>query len=295
MRALRAALPDRQCPEGHAPIHYEGYAAGQRGGAKYWSQYTFSRKQFLYRPSNFSGVPSGTVKAVYFRWELDSPARGPWLNMRIGLKATSLSAYPHKGAYDTFVKFESWVVDKASFPITDTIRRGTWIKIPLTEGSFYFNNAQNFALDISFATPPVAANGTIFFGSSPYMTYYCSLGGGRDTTRSITTSEGFSLLALGFDIATTGVASESGITSFGLFPNPAIGGRFNVSFDARRAIRETSVTVTDAAGRQVYSKTYLGVGASFFREVNLSGAAPGIYFVKVAADGGVISRRVVVE
>ncbi len=117
--------------------------------------------------------------------------------------------------------------------------------------------------------------------------------GRRDTVW--TTNLNYDLLELGMDIATTGVEAESGITSFGLFPNPAIGGRFNVSFDARRAIRETSVTVTDAAGRQVYSKTYLGVGASFFREVNLSGAAPGIYFVKVAADGAVISRRVVVE
>ncbi len=103
------------------------------------------------------------------------------------------------------------------------------------------------------------------------------------------------ILHIGFDLATTGVEAEGGIISFGLFPNPATGGRFNVSFDAKQAIRETSVTVTDAAGRQVYSKTYLGVGASFFKEVDISAAAPGVYFVKVAADGAVISRRVVVE
>ncbi len=260
-----------------------------------WSNAASTRRQFIYHPASFPGVPSGTVKNIYFRWAADSVARGPWLDMRIGLKATSMAAYPHKGAYDTFVKFESWVVDKASFPITDTIHRGTWVKIPLTEGSFFYDNTQNFALDLSFARLPVPANGTIHFGTSPYMTYYSFLGGDRDSIRSTTTQSDFFLLSIGFDLATTGVEGEAGINAFGLFPNPATGGRFNVSFDARQAIREASVTVTDAAGRQVYSKTYLGVGASFFREVNLSGAAPGIYFVKVAADGAVISRRVVVE
>lgn len=80
-----------------------------------------------------------------------------------------------------------------------------------------------------------------------------------------------------------------------LFPNPATDGRFNISLDAKQAMKEVSITISDITGRQVLSRQYQNPGKSFFEEINLSGVAPGMYFVRIAADGEVVSRRVSVE
>jgi hypothetical protein len=60
-------------------------------------------------------------------------------------------------------------------------------------------------------------------------------------------------------------------------------------------MKEVSIAITDITGRQILSRKYQNPGNSFFEEINLSGAAKGIYFVRIAADGEVISRRVSVE
>ncbi len=78
----------------------------------------------------------------------------------------------------------------------------------------------------------------------------------------------------------------------GLFPNPAPGGRFNISLDARQPMKEVSVRITDVTGRELQSRQFSNPGKSFFEEMNLSGTAPGMYFVRITADGETFSRRV---
>jgi len=100
---------------------------------------------------------------------------------------------------------------------------------------------------------------------------------------------------IGFDLLPVGVSELSNIRGIGLFPNPATDGRFNISLDAKQAIKEIAVTVTDITGREVLSRQYANPGSSFFEEINLSGAARGMYFVRIVADGEVISRRVSIQ
>ncbi|MBS1614558.1 MAG: T9SS type A sorting domain-containing protein [Bacteroidetes bacterium] len=104
-----------------------------------------------------------------------------------------------------------------------------------------------------------------------------------------------SALVLGFDIIPTGVSELSNILGLGLFPNPAPGGRFNVSLDAKQPMKEVSVRISDVTGREVLSRQFSNPGKSLFEEMNLGGAAPGMYFVRITADGETFSRREVVE
>ncbi len=258
--------------------------------------------QSITYPSNFPSAPAGTITAFYLRSRYANPAKDTFINFVLKLGYTTKDSFkrvPTLANPDTFVTGLTTISQLPQLNMSGTDTEGAWIKIPIGAAangvSFTYMKEQNLVVDLSIGKPlPVGHT----FGLAGFDTHDSRRRLLTDTVgvpvSYFTTYIGI-ILHIGFDLATTGVEAEGGITSFGLFPNPATGGRFNVSFDAKQAIREASVTVTDAAGRQVYSKTYLGVGASFFREVNLSGAAPGVYFVKVAADGAVISRRVVIE
>ncbi|MBS1629437.1 MAG: T9SS type A sorting domain-containing protein, partial [Bacteroidetes bacterium] len=102
---------------------------------------------------------------------------------------------------------------------------------------------------------------------------------------------------LGFDLGgpSTAITSFSNIRGVGLFPNPAPGGRFNISLEAKHPMKEVSLSATDITGREILTRQFSNPGKRLFEEINLSGAALGIYFVRITADGEAFSRRVVVE
>ncbi len=259
---------------------------------------SYAKYQYIYYPTDFLGMPSGTVTAIYLRSPSTVVLPNTIVNnLRVGMASTELRSYPTITAankYDTFVKMNSYVVNKAVFSLgPDTLHEGDWIKIPLSEGNFNFSKAQNFAFEIAFGNPVSSINTLFISVDGPFTPpLYRALKGGRDSLRTAY-ADGYTM-ELGIDITTTGIESESGITTLGLFPNPASGGRFNISFEARQSVKEATITVTDAAGREVYAKTYFCAGTSFFK-VDLSGAAKGMYFVKVAAGEGVITRRLLIE
>jgi hypothetical protein len=103
------------------------------------------------------------------------------------------------------------------------------------------------------------------------------------------------MMDLGFDIAGVGVGTISNITSFGLFPNPCTDGRFNVSFDAHQSISEATLALTNAMGQTVLGRTYHDVGISFFKEVDISSLANGLYFLEITVDGERLVRRLAVQ
>ncbi len=102
--------------------------------------------QGIYYPSDFPGMPSGAVTNVYLRntTAILYPNTEIY-NFRIGLAGTELKNYPtltstHKT--DTFITFNPYVVNEPVFSTgPDTVKKGDWIKIPLTEGKFNYSSA----------------------------------------------------------------------------------------------------------------------------------------------------------
>src|SRR5690606_15574217 len=170
--------------------------------------------------------------------------------------------------------------------------QGTWFRLPVNAGNFYYNGSDNFVVEISFG-PERVVNSILVAAQGISGGAQRMLPGRMDT--SVSTAAMPYTFDFGFDQATTGVEALGNIRSFGLFPNPVTDGRFNLSFEAGGPVREAVVTVTNATGQQVLRQRYTDIGSRFFREVDIRGAASGPYFVEVTVDGERIVRRVVVE
>ena len=252
--------------------------------------------QTIYYPSNFPGMPKGKVAAMYIRVGNNplgvNTASYPFFTVKIGY--TSASTFPAGiGVWVTFTTGLTTVYGPATYNASGTDSIGRWVKIPLT-GSWTYNAEQNFVVEFSYGPKNTGTGFDIMSSNRGAAGTNRTIGGFRDSTRVYTTSR-ITMADLGFDLATTGIHNPSGITSFGLFPNPSTDGRFNVSVDAGQSLHGVSVRVTNAAGQQVYSRQYPGSGSSFFREVDISAAPKGMYLVEVTANGDRITRRVVME
>lgn len=261
------------------------------GNGIYW------KIQCIYTPQQFAGMPSGPVKSIYMRWANKNPKQipVPMQKLRIGLRNTSFSAWPKNALIDTFVHIEQYQLDTSLYAFGDSVADGDWIKISLTKNTFYYSPASNFVMEIAYDTPSSVKGRTYLFYTTNPNNMLRRFEGPRDSSRYVNYGTAYSTFDLGIDQAVVGVEGIDNITSFGLFPNPCTDGYFNISFDTKQSMKEVSIKVSDATGRQVYARSYAGTGTSFFKEVDIRGAAKGLYFVKVVADGEVITRRVVME
>ncbi len=96
--------------------------------------------------------------------------------------------------------------------------------------------------------------------------------------------------------APLGVASASAeSSSLQVYPNPAQSGRFSVVLESGAAIREATITVTDLTGRQVFHRRIAPSGKGFRSQVEIAGAAPGVYFVELRTETGRSVRKIVLE
>ncbi len=80
----------------------------------------------------------------------------------------------------------------------------------------------------------------------------------------------------------------------GIYPNPT-SGLFRLTVDAAAAARYITITITDLTGRTLQEQSHTGNARTFSTELDLSGQAPGIYFVKVNMDGRIMTAKVLLE
>jgi hypothetical protein len=79
-----------------------------------------------------------------------------------------------------------------------------------------------------------------------------------------------------------------------IYPNPT-NGRFYLDYRSGLTNAEkVAVTILDATGRVVYNRSYSDV-SGFVAEINLEAQPAGLYIMKLATDGAVVSRRIVKE
>ncbi|MBO2012436.1 T9SS type A sorting domain-containing protein [Hymenobacter negativus] len=98
-----------------------------------------------------------------------------------------------------------------------------------------------------------------------------------------------SFLASLADPTLTGTTSGHYLESLHLFPNPAHG-RATVQLPA--GIGPATLTVLDALGRVMRTQTTINGPKT---EIDLTGLAPGLYAVRMAAGGGAATQKLVVE
>lgn len=94
-------------------------------------------------------------------------------------------------------------------------------------------------------------------------------------------------------IAAPQLCAAAPVNSVRIAPNPVIN-NLNVIV-SRTTATQISILVTNAAGQRIYTNTYLQPAGSLVQAVNLSGAASGVYFVKVFAAGKKIATQQIVK
>lgn len=259
------------------------------------------RMQMIYTPQQFPVAPSGAMTRIYFRvGGVPYPARTlcTYTSYEIRMGYTTLNAYKNiPGKMDSFITDLQTVFSASNYTLTQADSAGRWFSITPNRSNFFYDKTRNFVVEVRADAPsPQHPVGYSIYsaGFMPGDTALRFISGAINSPVAASHAEG-GHLDFGFDQTVTGVGELGNITSLGLFPNPSTDGRFNISFEAAQNVRSVAITVTDAVGRQVYQQQYSNTGKRFFKEVDMSGAADGNYFVKVLADGEVVTRRVVVE
>ncbi|MEO6834064.1 MAG: T9SS type A sorting domain-containing protein [Chitinophagaceae bacterium] len=279
---------------------YGNFKTQGRTGYFLYGQKEAFKFQSIYVPTDFPGMPSGQITALYLMKIGGGYPKAPtwkYYNFKVSLGYTTDTFFHHPTGYDTF-RTELIPVFSApefSFTNTDTVTM-TWQKIPLgTNGNFVYDASKPFILQVTRDSQLVDNNGPqIVCSGLGKITQPRTLIGYPDSVRA---NKGayYQVAVLGFDIIPTEVGALSYISSFGLFPNPASNGKFNVSFSATKAVQQATVTLRTVTGQSVFRQEYANVGHSFFKEIDMHGASPGIYFMELVADGDRIVRRVTIE
>lgn len=220
-------------------------------------------------------APKGT-SAVYYGWRT-----------RIG--NSSLDTF--KKGVDTAIQELMTIMDVDSFVVPHSDSIGAWVQIPLGNKVFNFSRTQNFVVEYAFDS---SLNGFTLYNSAPMpVNHWRYIVGSRSTM--IGNAYTIKPPDFGFDIIPVGIKDADNIRSFGLFPNPS-NGRFVVSFEARKPVKQVSLTASNMLGQVVFRQEYPAGGTtSFFREASLGHVPKGMYAVEVVADGERIVRRLQVE
>ena len=181
----------------------------------------------------------------------------------------------------------------------DVLRAGGLVPgTPATSTSYVFNG-QRSALDHALYTAALVGRAEVLRwginGEEPTFLDYAAAGPATDTTSAFRTSDHDPILVgltlHGRPTATTGRAQVQ--ADFQLFPNPSASGRL-VLRAATPALAQAPLHVRDGLGRVVLALPALAPSATNERLLDLSRAAPGLYWLTLDTPAGPVSRPLVV-
>ena len=297
---LCAALMLMASPKAQTPKYkYTNWTPSYAGGGYSFYSGNPEKIQTIYKPSNFAGMPSGKITAIYLRigdtikYYTPNPTIYPNLRLSIGY-TNGIGFNPPPVKKDTFMTGLINVLNKSTYSIYGADTPVKWIKFT-TDSTFTYDGQRNFVVEISHGKQPNGVNGIYWMATEQDFTRYATLLGWQDSVvGSVDLQHG--LLDLGFDIeANTGVDQVTNITSIGLFPNPSTNGRFMLSFDTKAAVKKAVVTAASITGQKVWSREYTNTGTSFFKEMDMSALPKGTYAIRIEADGEALSRTVIIQ
>jgi hypothetical protein len=91
-----------------------------------------------------------------------------------------------------------------------------------------------------------------------------------------------------------GIGNQQAIQTFDVHPNPN-DGQFTVAADLGVQLDQVILRVTDAAGREVYTKTLAQPGAVIREQISLKALSTGTYFIRLEANGVQVSRKMIIR
>jgi outer membrane lipoprotein-sorting protein len=89
------------------------------------------------------------------------------------------------------------------------------------------------------------------------------------------------------------ISASMPITKLKVYPNPG-DGKFSLSFTSNTKA-DVEISITDAKGTAVYSKTIDNFSGEYFNEVNISDKGKGTYYLKITQGEDSITKKILVE
>jgi hypothetical protein len=249
-------------------------------GAPFLKDSMKNKTQILYKPSDFMGVPAGEMVAVYVKAAGIAPDGTPiYQNFSIKMKQYQSDTFDVSSSMD-FVSGLTTVFSTPTYMFGVTVSNGKWLKFPL-QTPFPFSRDSNLVVEIEFGPDRTTTSSfnLACFGSPGATRLYGKFNAATATTFAS------AVPVFGFDYASTGIGNTGNATSVEVFPNPATEGRFNVSIDPARDLKDVSVSVTNITGQQVYQSRGRTAAKGNLYSIDLRNAPKGLYFVEVLTDG----------
>lgn len=94
-------------------------------------------------------------------------------------------------------------------------------------------------------------------------------------------------------VSATSIAENTPNADLVLYPNPANGGRTRLVLD--RAVTNADLTVLDMSGKVVMEQRISGSGALSLVEMDLNGLGQGLYLVRLQAENGSATARLIID
>jgi hypothetical protein len=260
------------------------------------------RVQNLYKPSEFPGASYGMVTAIYFKTDNYLATNISYRNFVI--RAAYMPAEQGNGNEDTFIHsvypYQWYDTDtifySASYTLPNPTDSNTWLKFTLQK-PFLFDGIHNFIIDMAHDSGTVQPPNLLRLRAYSMQQQYRGYSAGANPNFSSAWINPLMISAvnvIGFDIQPLGVEGLSKLQSVKIYPNPNEG-RFIVSFNASKKVKNLSINITTMTGASVISEHHGDVSGSFKKELDLSRMAKGVYFLELNADGERAVRKVVVE
>ena len=267
-------------------------APGSSGiGSPFHNDTNYNKSQLIYHPSEFAGAPPGMIVAVYVKPAYIEPFRNgtpSYSNFTIRMKQYQPDTFPNTRPFP-FVTGMTTVLQAPTYTFSGPVTVDKWIKIPL-QTPFPFSREINLLVEISQG-PDTPKNG---FGLKSYGSPIAHRRLSDKVNAATTMYIHLSLPYFGFDLAPTSVGATGGLSDVSIYPNPG-SGRFRICFEAKASVREVSVSVRNALGQEVYRQAYRDIGSSFAADLDMEGAAKGVYVVEVSADGATAVKRLAIQ
>ena len=265
--------------------------------------------QDIYYHSDFPGMPvQGQITDVYIKMSKPTPAGSKLFGLTIKMKPTGMNGFPQSWSVSAQIATGlTTVYYDSMFVLQNSLAVGDWLRLTLPvpySYSFMVTGDSSRNLLVQLSQDSLIGgfpNGPTF----KFNTYVYNYGGNVSPFRQLNSNVNPALYGvtvnnvldvIGFnpkpDPTTAGEVSA--IEKLTVYPNPN-SGRFMISFDAGTQVKEVKLSVINMVGQKIIEERYQHIDKHFRKEVDLSSAGKGVYFVALKIDDERVVKKVVVQ